>query len=71
MDGTTCLVGMWAMTEAVDPELIGIVKAAVDGDDVAFGRIVAAHHDDMRRLRTFVAGDQSLAVGCDSKGDAG
>ena len=52
---------MGAMTRAVDPELIGIVTAAAEGDDVAFGRIVAAHHDDMRRLCTFVAGDESLA----------
>ena len=52
---------MGAMTRAVDPESIGIVAAAADGDDVAFGAIVTAHHDDMRRLCTFVTGDESLA----------
>jgi RNA polymerase sigma factor (sigma-70 family) len=52
---------MGAMTRAIDPEFVGIVTAAVDGDDVAFGRIVTAHHDDMRRLCTYVAGDESLA----------
>jgi RNA polymerase sigma-70 factor (ECF subfamily) len=49
------------MTRAVDPEPIGIVASAADGDEVAFGRIVTAHHDDMRRLCTFVAGDDAIA----------
>lgn len=49
------------MARAIDPEMNGIVAAAVEGDDVAFGRIVTAHHEDMRRLCTFVAGDAVLA----------
>jgi hypothetical protein len=38
-----------------------VVAAAVDGDMVAFTRIVQAHHDDMARVCRVVCGDVELA----------
>ena len=38
-----------------------IVARAIAGDDVAFARIVAAHHDDMARIAFFVCGDLDIA----------
>jgi RNA polymerase sigma factor (sigma-70 family) len=38
-----------------------IVKHAIAGDEVAFARIVAAHHDDMARIAYFVCGDLDIA----------
>jgi len=38
-----------------------IVERAVAGDEVAFARIVAAHHDDMARIAYFVCGDLDIA----------
>ena len=38
-----------------------IVEHAIAGDEVAFARIVAAHHDDMARIAYFVCGDLDIA----------
>ncbi len=38
-----------------------IVELAIAGDEVAFARIVAAHHDDMARIAFFVCGDLDVA----------
>lgn len=38
-----------------------IVEHAIAGDEVAFARIVAAHHDDMARIAFFVCGDLDVA----------
>jgi RNA polymerase sigma factor (sigma-70 family) len=38
-----------------------IVERAIAGDEVAFARIVAAHHDDMARIAYFVCGDLDVA----------
>src|SRR5580765_4897247 len=38
-----------------------IVELAVAGDEVAFARIVAAHHDDVARIAYFVCGDLDIA----------
>jgi RNA polymerase sigma-70 factor (ECF subfamily) len=38
-----------------------IVERAIAGDEVAFARIVAAHHDDMARIAYFVCGDLDIA----------
>ena len=38
-----------------------IVRQAVDGDEAAFTRIVAAHHDDMVRVSFVICGDADLA----------
>ena len=37
------------------------VEMAADGDDVAFGRLVALHYDDMARVAFVITGDRSLA----------
>jgi RNA polymerase sigma-70 factor (ECF subfamily) len=38
-----------------------LVDRAVAGDEVAFARIVAAHHGDMARIAFFVCGDLDIA----------
>src|SRR5258706_4555210 len=46
----------------MDPETLrGMVASAATGYEVAFGRIVAAHHDDMARVSFVVCGDVTLA----------
>jgi RNA polymerase sigma-70 factor (ECF subfamily) len=37
------------------------VELAADGDDAAFGRLVAVHYDDMARVAYVITGDRSLA----------
>ncbi|HEX5013035.1 MAG TPA: sigma-70 family RNA polymerase sigma factor [Candidatus Limnocylindrales bacterium] len=37
------------------------VELAADGDEVAFGRLVAQHYDDMARVAFVITGDRSLA----------
>ena len=41
--------------------LSAIVARAVTGDELAFARIVAAHHDDMARVCFVICGDTDLA----------
>ena len=55
------LLDMEAMTRAADRDLMTIIASAAAGDDVAFGRIVAAHHDDMRLVCAFITRDHALA----------
>jgi RNA polymerase sigma factor (sigma-70 family) len=38
-----------------------IVEHAIAGDEVAFARIVATHHDDMARIAYLVCGDVDIA----------
>jgi RNA polymerase sigma-70 factor (ECF subfamily) len=38
-----------------------MVASAATGDEIAFARIVAAHHDDMARVSFVVCGDVTLA----------
>ena len=46
----------------IDPETLrSMVASAATGDEVAFARIVAAHHDDMARVAFVVCGDALLA----------
>jgi RNA polymerase sigma-70 factor (ECF subfamily) len=37
------------------------VELAADGDEVAFGRLVSLHYDDMARVAFVITGDRSLA----------
>jgi RNA polymerase sigma-70 factor (ECF subfamily) len=39
----------------------GIIERAIAGDEVAFARIVAAHHGDMSRISYLVSGSVELA----------
>jgi RNA polymerase sigma factor (sigma-70 family) len=38
-----------------------VIERAIAGDEVAFARIVAAHHGDMARIAFFVSGDLDIA----------
>jgi len=48
------------VTAEAEPQW-SIVERAIAGDEVAFARIVAAHHDDMARIAYFVCGDLDIA----------
>jgi RNA polymerase sigma factor (sigma-70 family) len=52
---------MEAMGHAAGTELRGVILSAATGDEIAFARIVAAYHEDMRRVCVFVARDEALA----------
>jgi RNA polymerase sigma-70 factor (ECF subfamily) len=52
---------MGAMTQVTDRDLIGTVESAVEGDEMAFGRIVSAYHDDLCRVCAYLSGDDQLA----------
>jgi RNA polymerase sigma factor (sigma-70 family) len=41
--------------------LAAVVARAADGDEIAFARLVAAHHDDMARVAYVICGDPDLA----------
>ncbi|MGD8486489.1 MAG: sigma-70 family RNA polymerase sigma factor [Chloroflexota bacterium] len=49
------------MTEAAAPNARTLITRAASGDEVAFARIVAAHHEDMRRVCAIVCGHDALA----------
>jgi RNA polymerase sigma-70 factor (ECF subfamily) len=44
-----------------DKGLAAMVASAATGDEIAFARIVAAHHDDMARVAFVICGDTDLA----------
>lgn len=54
-------MGMEAMATAADGDVDGFVTSAAAGDELAFARIIAAYHDDLRRVCGFVMRDDSLA----------
>lgn len=54
-------MGMGAMAEAIDRDLVGVVESAAEGDEIAFGRIVAAYHAEMLRICVVITRDQALA----------
>jgi DNA-directed RNA polymerase specialized sigma24 family protein len=39
---------------------MGLLAAAAKGDEVAFRRIIVDHHEDMRRVAAYVAGDHAI-----------
>lgn len=49
------------MAQTAERDLSRSVESAAAGDEVAFGRIVAAYNDDMRRVCVVVCRDGSLA----------
>jgi DNA-directed RNA polymerase specialized sigma24 family protein len=50
------------MEALMDGDSLGAVVArAGTGDELAFARIVAAHHDDMTRVCFVICGDADLA----------
>lgn len=58
---STYLVGMGVMAQVADRDVVGIVESAAAGDEIAFGRIVAAYHDEMCRVCAYISGDDQLA----------
>lgn len=52
---------MSAVPEMAEQDLSAMVASAVAGDEYAFARIVAAYHEDMRRVCSFVTRDDALA----------
>ena len=52
---------MEAVTRMADRQRTGLLAAAAAGDEIAFRRIIAAHHDDMRRVALSIARDRAVA----------
>jgi RNA polymerase sigma-70 factor (ECF subfamily) len=52
---------MEAASTAARPDLTLVMASAVAGDETAFGRIVAEHHDDMVRVCEYVAHSEAIA----------
>src|SRR3954447_753207 len=55
------LWGMTLLPTQVDDSLASAVAQATAGDEVAFARIVRAHHTDMTRVCFVICGDVDLA----------
>ena len=49
------------MASGAPTEVSDLIELAAAGDEVAFAGIVAAHHEDMRRVCVVVAGDEGIA----------
>ena len=52
---------MSAVPEMAEQDLGAMIASAAAGDEYAFARIVAAYHEDMRRVCSFVTRDDALA----------
>jgi RNA polymerase sigma factor (sigma-70 family) len=52
---------MATVTVQIEDKLAGAVALAAAGDEVAFARIVEAHHDDMTRVCFVICGDLDIA----------
>jgi RNA polymerase sigma-70 factor (ECF subfamily) len=49
------------MTQTLRGQDAGLIASAAAGDEVAFRRLIAAHHEDMRRVCAYIAGDLTVA----------
>jgi RNA polymerase sigma-70 factor (ECF subfamily) len=52
---------MEAMTRLADGRRSSMLASAAAGDEVAFQQIILEHHDDMRRVATYITRDHALA----------
>ena len=52
---------MEALTRMAQRDQSDVIASAAAGDEIAFQRIIAEHHDDMRRVCTYVTRDDALA----------
>jgi RNA polymerase sigma-70 factor (ECF subfamily) len=52
---------MEAVTRSATRQRGDVLASAAAGDEVAFRRIIAAHHEDMRRVCAYVVGDLAMA----------
>lgn len=50
-----------AETTVAEQQFIAVLASAAEGDEFAFAQIVDAHHDDMRRVCTYITRDHDLA----------
>ena len=53
--------GMGAMTRTASRQDAEVLAAAAAGDEIAFRRLIAEHHDDMRRVARYITRDRTLA----------
>lgn len=49
------------MTQIATQQQTDVLASAAAGDEVAFRRIIAAHHEDMRRVCAYIVGDLTMA----------
>ena len=52
---------MEAMTRMAQLDRSDVLSSAAAGGEVAFQRLISAHHDDMRRVCSYVTRDIALA----------
>jgi RNA polymerase sigma factor (sigma-70 family) len=52
---------MEAVTRLAQHDTGDLIASAAAGDEIAFRRIIGAHHDDMRRVCSYVVGDRAIA----------
>ena len=52
---------MGAMAQTAGRQEVSLLASAVAGDEIAFRRIIAAHHDDMRKVCMAIADDRAVA----------
>jgi RNA polymerase sigma-70 factor (ECF subfamily) len=52
---------MEVVTQMADRDRADLLTAAAAGDEIAFRRIIAEHHDDMRRVAIAIARDPAVA----------
>jgi RNA polymerase sigma-70 factor (ECF subfamily) len=52
---------MEAVTRMSSRQATDLLASASTGDEVAFRRIIATYHEDMRRVAAYVAGSQAVA----------
>ena len=55
------LLDMEALATTADKDLARTIASASAGDDVAFARIVAMNHEDMRRVCSYATRDDAIA----------
>ncbi len=51
---------MEVVTRLAGPEQAGVIASAAAGDEIAFKQIIAAYHDDMRRVCRYVTRDDAI-----------
>jgi RNA polymerase sigma-70 factor (ECF subfamily) len=54
-------MGMGAMTRTVGRHDADLLSSAAAGDEIAFRRIIAEYHEDVRRVCCAIAGDDGIA----------
>ena len=52
---------MEAQTRMADRRTADVLASAAAGDEFAFRRIIATHHDDMRKVCMAIADDRAIA----------